>query len=277
MSDDITLIAFNAICQFVSDLASEYGKRHKPLLLYNRLISQTRVSHHDIIKKHILVFHGFCVANRDALHAKDASKLTQKKLEYSNRVFIDMGHIFHVASSDGSDSPDVIWRHLLTISAIIDPAGKAKEILKQAGSSLDGKTGAENDFLSNIISRVEKNVKPDANATETISNILQSGIITDLFSGMQNGQLDIGKLFGAVQGMMGSLKEQAGDDPEAKNALGALGNVVNGLGKGGAPDLAGMMSMMSSLMGGMAGASATPLASASKIEDVSAKTEKKEK
>lgn len=261
MNEETSLIAFKAICNFVNDLSSVYGHKHKPLKLYKRLINQTQISHNEAIKKHLSAFHHFCVENREALYAQNRDTLTVFKIEYSNRVYIDMGLI--LKNSD-TETCSVIWRHLLTISALLDPAGKAKEVLRK--NAEEGKTGEnESDFLANIISKVEKNVNPNANPMEAISSIMQSGIFNDLLSGMQgglsSGKLDLSKLMGAVQGMVSSLGEQAGNDPESKQALSMVSNMSSMLentGKGGPPP--DMMKMMNSLMGG--------LNSAPKIEEV---------
>lgn len=268
MNEETLLIGFKAICSFVNDLSTEYGKRHKPLKLYSRLVSHTQITHDQAIRKHFVIFHDFCVANREILHLQDASKLVEKKLLYSERVYIDMEHIFHIA--DAETTP-IIWQHLLTISAIVDPAGKAKEFLRKNASN--GKNEA--DFLADVISKVEKNVKPDANPMEAVSSIMQSGIFTELLSGMQgglqNGKMDVNKLLGAVQGMVSNLSAQAGDDPEAKQAASMLGNVssmignmANNRGNGAPPDMSGMMTMMSTLMSTMAAGQNSP-----RVEDVS--------
>lgn len=257
MNEETSLIAFKAICNFVNDLEFAYGKRHKPLKLYKRLINHTQISHDNAIRKHLTLFHDFCVSNRDALSTQEISKLCQKKVEYSDRVFIDMELIMRIADDE---TLPIIWKHLLTISAIIDPTGKAKEILKKSAD--EGKTGRdETDFLTNIISKVEASVKPDANPMEAVSSIMQSGIFTEMMSDLGSKKLDLGKLLGAVQGMVSTLGNQVGDDPEAKQAMGMLNNVTSmmsnmGNGGGGAPDMSGMMQMMTTMMAGMKPANA---------------------
>lgn len=255
MNEESYLIAFKAICNFVNDLNSVYGKKHKPLKLYRRLINQTQIAHDQAIKKHISAFHNFCLSNRDCLYSQDKKQLVNKKIEYSDRVYIDMEIIFR--NCDTETEP-VIWNHLLTISAILDPAGKAKEILRK--NAENGKSSMqETNFLTDIISKVEKNVKPDSNPIEAVSSILQSGIFNDLLSGMQgglsSGKLDLNKLVGAVQGMVVSLGEQAGDDPEAKQAMGMVTNMTAMLGNIGStnnnnspPDI---MQMMTTMISGM--------------------------
>ena len=53
--------------------------------------------------------------------------LVNPVLEYSDKVFINFSDIFKESDAETSN---VIWNHLLTISALVDPSSKAKEILK---------------------------------------------------------------------------------------------------------------------------------------------------
>jgi hypothetical protein len=253
MNEETLLITFKTICNFISDLSEEYGNRHKPLKLYNRLISHTKISHDQAIQKHISTFTDFCVKNRDALYLQDKTKLLSNKIEYNERVFIDMGFILSIADAE---TASVIWKHLLTISAFVDQAGKAKEILRKMVE--DNKAPIESNFLTDIISKVESNVKPDAGPAEAIQSLLQSGVFTDLFSGMQSGmksgKLDLGKMIGAVQEMVSKMSEKA-KDPESKKSAEMLQNMTSMLGNvgqgGQPPDLSGMMGMMQTMMSGL--------------------------
>lgn len=262
--EETSLLAFRAICNFVGDLSAEYGKRHKPLHLYKRLSTHTQISHDKAIRKHISIFREFCLANRDALMTQDISKLVAKKIVYSDRVYIDMEFIFRIADKENSQ---VIWQHLLIISALIDPAGKAKDVLrKKAEESGTGGDAPESNFLSDIISKVEKNVRPDSNPMEAFTSILQSGIANDLMSGMkgglESGKLDMRKLLGAVQGIVTNLESQAGSDPETKQTMGMLHNVIGSMGNGDSPpDVGTMMKGMMSLMSSMAAQSPATAAS----------------
>lgn len=225
MNDQTTLIGFNAICQFVHDMSEVFGKRHKPLRLYDRLSSQTKISHTEAIKKHITVFHDFCVSNREAILSKDENKLSQRKISYSDRVYIDMGFVFSIA--DNENKP-VIWQHLLTISAIIDPSGRAKEVLKDNEKKDLTK---ESDFLANMVSKLENTIKPDSNPNDAIASIMQSGIVGDLLNEMRSGKLDVQKLMGSLQSTIGSMQ---GDDDSKQDI-----------------DLGSIMSMMSGMLGGL--------------------------
>ena len=256
MSSDTSLVCFKAISNFTSELVELFSKQQRSLKLYGRLINKTTLVHDKSIKKHIDTFREFCISNRDAIMTKNVNKLKMSKISYSQRVFIDMTDIFRLSDKENSK---VIWEHLLCISALVDPAGKAREVLKE--NLMSGKTGCgETNFLTDIIDKVEKHVDPDANPMEAVSSIMKSGIFTDLIGGMNkglsDGSLDLGKLMGAVQGMVGQLGEKTGGDPQTDGAMNMLTTMMGGLGgangSGGAPpDLAGMMSGM---LGGLGGA-----------------------
>jgi hypothetical protein len=227
-TSDNSLISFKAIASFTTELGELFSKRQRSLKLYCRLINKTTVAHDKPIQKHISAFRKFCMANRTAITQKDSNKFTESKICYSQRVFIDLAQIFKLADRE---TTAVIWNHLLCISALVDPGGKAKTVLKENLES--GKAGGnETEFLTNIIDKVEANVNPDANPMEAVSSILQSGIFTDLIGGMNNGlssgELDIGKLMGAVQGMVGKLGDSS-DDPSANNMINMMTSMMGNL------------------------------------------------
>jgi hypothetical protein len=261
MNSETYLLCFKAVCNFVNDLNDAFGNKYKPLKLYNRLISKTQICHETAIKKHLKVFTNFCVSNREVFLERDSKKLVNTKLEYSSNVYFDMSIIFSFADEF---TKNIIWKHLLTISAFLDPAGKAKEILKKIQE--ENKDSAdESDFLSDIISKVEKNIKPDSdNPMEAVNNIMQSGVFTDLLSGMQNGlssgKLDMNKLLGTVQKMVTKLGNESGNDPQTAQMINSMSGMIGNIQNGTPPDLTNMMSMMSGMM--------TNMASSAKIEEI---------
>lgn len=204
------ILPFKAIHSFVVSLNEEFGSANKALRLYARLIEQTTFSHELPIQKHVQAFTTFCVDNREAIYQKDFELFATERVQYSERVYIDLKELFRLA--DG-DQRGVMWQHLLTISALVDSAGRAKQILKEAQKS----GGQEANFLSNIIDKVEKNVKMDnaSNPFEAISQIMNSGILTDLLGSMNDqvntGQLDLGKMMGVVQSMVSNMTK---DNPQ---------------------------------------------------------------
>jgi hypothetical protein len=261
--NDTSLITFKAITNFVNELGGMYNEKHKPLRLYHHLINKTQIGHEQSILKHIDGFRKFCISNRDAILSKDVSKLEDSNITYSTRVYIDMSIVFSFADDEAKP---VIWQHILCISALVDPAGKAKEVLRK--NMEDGKSGKdETEFLTDIISKVENTVGDEAtNPMDAVGSIMNSGILTDLIGGMQNGlqsgNLDLSKLLGAVQGMVGQMNDQAGDDPQAQQMMGMMNGMMGMMGNmaGGtddqkmqAPDMGQMMTQMMGMMGQMQG------------------------
>jgi hypothetical protein len=240
-------IAFKAISSFVLDLSSVFGETNHSLKLYERLLCKTTVNHEKIINKHVELFKEFCTLNRDGIISKSQKKFVTFKIEYSPKVYIDFVNIFENADSDSSK---VIWNHLLTISALLDPQGNAKEILKN--------NCKDNDLLSNIFSKVEEHVKPNSNPMEAVSAIMSSGLITDLMSslnnGMQDGTLDLSKLMGSVQKMCADINPDGGSSTQGGNPLEMMSGLLNqsGGGDGKAPDLSGLIGMVGPLLSTLA-------------------------
>lgn len=245
--NDFNLVAFKAISTFTNELSENFGsnKQNHSLRLYDRLISKTSISHDMAIKRHIDLFTTFCMSNRDALYAKDPKKLVNTKVEYSPRVYIDFNNIFNKADIE---TTSVIWKHLLTISALLDPAGKAKDILKQNAES------KESDFISNIINKVETHVKPDSNPMEAVTSIMNSGVFTELITGMnsgvQDGTLDLAKLMGTVQKMCTSIGEARGIDGESKvnDGMDMMTNILNTMGSSNQSDPSQIVNMLGPIL-----------------------------
>jgi hypothetical protein len=263
MPVDTSLITFKTISNFTNDLGEVFSEKHRPLKLYAHLINKTTLSHEKPIEKHIEGFRNFCIANRDAISNRSVSKLAKEKIIYSKRVYINMKEIFQMADAETSE---VIWMHLLTISALVDPAGKAREILKEVSSKGGG--GQEINFLTDIISKVEANVKPNSNPMEAVSAIMQSGIFSELVSGMgnglQDGSLDISKLVGTVQKMVTQLSADAGDQEGGEQAMNMINTMMSSISAGAnspsndgtpqpMPDIASMLGPMMAMMGGGGG------------------------
>lgn len=262
MTTDTSLITFKAICNFTNDLSEVFGDNHRPLKLYAHLINKTTLSHDQAIKKHIEAFRFFCLKNRDAISAKNVKEMVETKIEYSTRVFINMKEIFDLSDKE---TTSVIWKHLLTISALVDPSGKARQVLKEQKEKGGGE---EVNFLTNIISKVEDKVSADANPMQAVTDIMQSGIFNELVqgmgSGLQNGSLDLSKLMGTVQNMVTKLSDDAGDREGGEQAVNMLSTMMGSMNAGKnapdndgtpqpMPDLAGMMGPLMGMMGGMGG------------------------
>lgn len=260
MSTDTSLITFKAISNFANDLAVVFEDKHRPLKLYAHLINKTTIAHDKPIQKHINAFNKFCIANREAILEKSVAKISKPKISYSERVFIDMKDIFLHADIE---TQSVIWKHLLTISALVDPTGKARQVLKE---QVETNGGGEVNFLSEIISKVENSVDPNlTNPMDAVSSIMKSGVFTDLVQGMgnglQDGSLDLSKLMGTVQDMVTKISSDAGEQEGGEQAMNMINTMMSNLNAGvNTPDNNGekqpmpdITSMLGPMMGAMMG------------------------
>jgi hypothetical protein len=272
---DTSLITFKAIASFTKDLGEVFASNQHSLKLYCHLIQKTTLSHEKAIKKHIDAFRKFSIENRDAIEQKDHTKLKSTKIgkiksgsriEYSKNVYIDISAIFKIADED---TRNVIWKHLLVISALCDPTSAAKKILK---ASSDKNSVKETDFIADIISKVETHVKPDSNPIEAVSSIMKSGVFTDIVTnlnkGMSDGSLDLAKLIGNVQNMVTTINsvKQGGSEeninninntnnnaniPDLSDMLKNLSSIENKDANNSQPDISGLLSMMGPMMAPM--------------------------
>jgi hypothetical protein len=138
-----------------------------------------------------------------------------------------------------TETQDVIWRHLLTLSAIVNGSSRAKDLLKEKASAkssaqlvkFEGE-GKEEDFLNTIISKVEQQVTGDvSDPQQAISSLMSSNLIPELVSnlnsGISSGSLDLGKMISSVQKMVGNMSGgDAASDPGIANAMGMLNNMM---------------------------------------------------
>lgn len=238
--DNTSVLIFKAITGFISDLNIVFGAKHKSIALYNRLLEKTGLVNVGPIHKHIDCFRKFFMTNKNAMEEKKAELFTDSKISYSDRVYVDVATVIRQSTQE---NVSIIWKHLLTIWGLVDPTSQARRILHDSIQNSNGQD-KESQFLSDIIEKVEKTVG-DQNNVDTsnpmaaVSSLMSSGVFTDLITGMQSGlsdgSLDIGKLMGSVQTMMGKMGGGGGG------------------GGGGMPDLSAMMSMMGPMMAGMGG------------------------
>ena len=256
--------AFSAISNFTTSLSEIFGETYRPLKLYCHIISKTKPIHENPIQKHIDAFKKFCVENREAILNKDYNSLTENKIEYSGKAQIDIREI--LKSSD-TEIRDVIWQHILIISAILDPENNAKKALQEDQAKSKDETnsvqsGAENNFLSGLMSKVEKHAETSDNPMEVVGSIFKSNefgeIIQNMTQGLSEGSLDMGKMLGEVGNMVNQVKVDE-DDTQGGDAMKMVNTMLSGLTNPGQqgenqPDMAGMMTnLLGSMMGGGGG------------------------
>ena len=233
--------AFKAISNFISDLASVFTNVHG-LALYNRLIGLTLIEHASAVEKHISIFKDFCVTNRDSIMKMDHTLLVSHDITYSEVVTFNLSSIINKTIEDSDNSTkSSIWKHLLSISMLVDPTSQARAVLKET-------IGNENDFLTNVISKIESVVDPNADAMTSITSIMASGVFTELITtmgnGLSDGSLDLQKLMGSVQNMVSKVSSETSKDEQPID----IASLIKNSGKESGLDFA---SMLGPLMSGL--------------------------
>lgn len=198
------IVLFKCIVDFIHCLREMFGKQQHSLELYDLLMEKTGIVHQEPIKKHIQLFRNFVLENEGAILENSEEKMTQWRIEYSEKVFIDLKEIFSLCVEEDKGT---IWQHLLTLLAVLVPTSNAKNVLREKNSNKN----KEGDFLSNLIHKVEKHVDPNmaTDPAQMMSGILSSGLFSELMEdmnkGMADGDLDLNKMMGSLQGMIGSM------------------------------------------------------------------------
>lgn len=223
--DDKTALSFNTICNFIRDLNAAFGAKQKSLMLYNHLIEKTGLIHIDPVKKHILIFKAFVQKNEEAIINRDKKQMKSLRIVYSDKVAIDLDTIFQWCDKE---EESIIWNHLLTISAILNPECQAKQILKELQSKPTSNGNKEGDFLKNIMGKISEHVgnnpvdTQDANPMAMIGSLMSSGVFSDIFQSLSSGlgdeNMDMGKLMGSMQDMMGEINKMMKDNQSSTDS-----------------------------------------------------------
>ena len=236
-NSDTEILAFKAIFAFINDIGDIYNNKQKSLSLYYRLINKTTFNNTLAIQKNIDIFKKFIEQNTQAIINKNIDLFNKNTIEYSDNVFINVVHLLKLAKQDGND--ECIWQHLTTILAILDPSKGAKKLLQDNDTStinIQSDGSSESNFLKDIVDKVETNIDPAQNPAEALNAVMSSGVLTDLMTsmtqGMENGNLDLGKLMGSVQNMVSQVTQENGNVPnELATMTQNLGNMVSSLSK----------------------------------------------
>ena len=237
MNPDNILKSFSKILSFVNELNSVFPTDN--IRLYYKLLKKTPIGNALAINKHIDIFKVFLELNKQVIIEKNY-KAIQSDIIFSQKVYLD---VLKCLEKTDKETRDVIFKHLIVILYTINPDESLKTaIIPTSSSSSSSKvpstgTGNEADFLNKFMGKIEQNFA-GADFKDPVSctmNMLGSGLFTELVSNMNeevsNGRIDITKLLGGVQGMIGNLSNSSAVEND--------------------PQMVGMMSMMNGLLGKM--------------------------
>jgi len=209
MDSEARVLCFKCICNFIKDLNDSFGESQKSLYLYAALMDRTGIMHEDPIKKHISLFYKFIKDNEEGIINENWKLFKYYELQYSEKVGFDLKPIFEICDKDESLA---IYKHLLTLLAVLDPSSSAKEILKKE-MKLKEKSGElpnEENFLKDMIDTVNSQMDPNIeNPLQLMNKMMSSGVFSNLVekmnSSIADGNLDLGKMVNTVQKVMTDL------------------------------------------------------------------------
>ena len=270
--EDSQIRVFNAIVAFVQDLDVNFGKRYKPVALYNRLLQKTTISDVQSIKRHIAAFNTFFNSNPNYMATQELSNSV--KIVYSERVYLDVAHILSKTRSD-TESQSQIHKHLAVIYSLLNidkeesMATLQKMLENTANNDVEFPDTPEGRFLKEIKADLLDSVgdvESDANPMELIVKIMQSGFMQKMAARFKSGEINIGKLISTFTTVMAEASGGSADDVKGLDIQNFLAqtvqmfsqaqqNNINENGNANGLDPSALMGMLGSLTAG-AGAGA---------------------
>lgn len=217
---------FGAIVDFVSSLSENYGKTYHNLALYSLLLERTGIYHTEQVEKHISIFRTFLLQFQEEIKTNKLTDMTEYKISYSEKIFID---ITSILSSAKEDDLIIIREHLLTLLCLICPETQAKSIILRENEkhNLPQSPIMENNLMSNIFSSISKQVEnkdaSNLNPTEILGDMISNGTVNEIFQSLSSsfsspesagGTGDISNMVTGIQGLLGQLNNSISQLPE---------------------------------------------------------------
>jgi len=195
---------FKSIKNFVSQLHENFPGS-KQFSLYARLLHRlTENDSADLLDKQISVFERFYLTNKDSLNNRNTKFMeTVERIEYNDNIFIPIGAIWKKADSE---SRNIIFEHLTTISTLIDPTATRTSIIP--GITGNGK---EERFLNDLVGDLTSKCGDEPDIGSIMTGLLTGGGLAKIRSKAESGNLDPVKLLGLVEGIVSNLKSKMGD------------------------------------------------------------------
>ncbi len=265
--------SFFVIRDFVNELASCFGDTNRvlarPLSLYKRLLARD-----DTPKlQHIEIFRRFSIQNRVGLFERNFSKFENKKIVFSNRIFIDLEMIFRSADPEITRA---VWKYMLTLSVLLDSHSQIQVGEDNMGMMLNSiqtrsdpkeilreELRAEFPELYAIVETefqlAEKDGGKDAMGVfnALFKNSRAGTIMNAVHEQFQSGELTQEKIMALVMKVMPMIMGEmgrSGVNPMMMSMLGGMmgGGGGNGGGGGGSDETAALLqTMMAGLASGM--------------------------
>jgi len=215
---------FNKFVDFICDLNDVFGPKMKSLKMYHLLVTgvQQKYNEHEQqyqeqVNKHIEVLTNFLITNKDAIYQQNSDAIVMKNLTFSERIYIDFELVLR-----HSEEKSAIWKHLLFLSSLCNPDGKAKDALL---NFLKDDT-PENNIIKNIAAKLEESKFTEKMASSNTSNPMDmmamlgsSGLLSSIMSSVnqQNlNQVDPKKLIKTMKSMLDNISSQIDNEEKSR-------------------------------------------------------------
>lgn len=250
---DEKLTIFNAIVAFVADLDTEFGKKYKPVALYNRLVSKTTPEDDPAIDRHIEAFRTFFKGNKRYIDNGDLSG--DAKIVYSERIYLHLGRIL---SKTDNEAHKHIHKHLATIYSLMhidtEDGQRVLEGLRTPQQpELNLPNTTEGNFVKETLDEMTAQFKnmdleENPNPMALMGEMMQSGFLQkfmgDMKQKMESGEMDLQSLMGTVTGVIADAAPEGSDQAESirnfmNNSMATLGAATQGEGQ--PPDMANLL------------------------------------
>jgi hypothetical protein len=223
-------LLFSKFVQFVEDLNNVFGAKFKSIKMYHIVVNKLKELHEsetnsgdtkERIDQHIKILCDFIKENNQAILSQDENLFVQPQIKYSDSIYIDVLNILK-----NTEEKSAIWKHLLLLESLYDPASNAREILDK----LLIEDTEENKLIKNIASKLENpdvmskisNMNPSSNPFDMIQTLSSSGLMDSLMGGLTGDlqKADPKKLIGTMRNMLDVISTQLeSSDPNSELKL----------------------------------------------------------
>jgi len=272
--------SFKAIKGFLADCSEIDGDVKK----YYKFVSKLPSKNHKAIKRHVTAFEEFISSNELAITSRDSEVMSEDLIRYSTSPEDDTGVSFSVKqvvkAATASGDVDAVWKHLMVLSAMLDPDSDARNILKAAqeqavtttnnnNPSLDG--SREKMFIRESVLAIKKEFGNgqlvNLDILDVVIKVLSSQIVPTILKKYKHGKFNTNKLM--ESGIEEVEKFDTGKKitPILRSLLGPNGqfdpasilstlmsqfgaSAMNGGGEGGPPNMDMISNLMSMASGG---------------------------
>jgi hypothetical protein len=222
--------AFAKILCFMKELRECFGVEFPSVVKYYSLCKKTNISNVEAIHRHVQIVGDFCLLNAAAIKSGEVNTLTPDLIYFNDKINFSLLEV--VNKTTDQNIKQAIANHLKLILCLIHPDEELKNALVAASTSASTTT-KEEDLFANLLGKMENkygNNKEVGNVSDALSDMQSSGFMQDITktvtSGLESGELDVNNLVKGAFGMFNKIKAESND-----------------------PQIAGMMSMVESMLG----------------------------